>query len=448
MQRDYAPNWHHRIIANALERVERGELKRLMIFVPPRHGKSQLATINYPSWYLGRNPDKEVITASYSGELAQDFGSKTRALVDDPYYQMIFDTRLKADEKSRAKWLTNKKGSYTSVGVGGAITGRGADLLIIDDPLKNREEADSQTIRDKVWDWYTSTAYTRLEKGAAIIVILTRWHMDDLAGRLLEAEKDGGDKWEVIKFPAIAIKNEEHRKIGEALWEEKYDVSELNKIKKVVGTMDWSALYQQEPILSETQEFKPHFFVKRAESEVDALQTRNFLTIDTAISQKTSADYTGLCLNYVDRENNWNLKTLKLRLNPRDLIDLMFRLHEENGFEKIGIEKTIYLDVFKYLLEDECKKRNKFLPTVELEHKQTAKETRIRGLIPRYEAHAIYHIDCKDLEEEALSFPKGTHDDVIDATAYQLQIAEPPMGEDYEIHIQQNRENYRREQDI
>jgi len=422
----YDASWLHREIARQLERVESGEVKRLMLFVPPRHGKSELGSIMFPAHYLGRHPEKEIITASYSADLAQDFGYKTRNLVNTQEYQELFKTKLRDDSKSKAKWLTNEGGGYTAVGVGGAITGRGADLLIIDDPIKNREEAESLTIREKVWSWYTSTAYTRLEKGGAVILILTRWHKDDLAGRLLEAQENGGDKWEVVKFPAIATHDELFRKQGDPLWEDKYDLPALEQIKNTVGVYDWSALYQQEPVSSETQEFKQDFWQYRTMEEVSGLSTRNSLTIDTAISQKASADNTGFSLNCVDNENKWNIKAWKQKISPLELIDSLFTLWDTFRLEVIGIEKTIYSDVIKPFLDEEMRKRNKFLNIVELKHNGVQKETRIRALLPRYESHSVFHIkgQCQDLEEEMINFPKGTHDDVLDATAYHTQLSE------------------------
>lgn len=425
----YDPVWLHEEIAKQLSKVEKGETKRLMIFVPPRHGKSELSSIKFPAWYLGKHPEKEVITSSYSAELAQDFGYKTRNLVNSQEYAQIFKTRLRDDSKSKAKWLTEEGGGYTATGVGGAITGRGADLAIIDDPFKNREEAESKTIRDKVYNWYTSTLYTRLEKNGAIILILTRWHQDDLAGRLLkEMEKSGGEQWEVIRFPAVAIKDETHRKQGEPLWKEKYDINALDNIKRTIGIYDWAALYQQSPVASETQEFKHEYILYRSFDEVLALQTYRTLTIDTAISQKASADYTGLCLNFTDKQNKWNIKAWKERISPLELIDLLFNLHEQYRLDKIGIEKTIYLQAIKPFLDDEMRRRNRFLPIVELEHKQVAKETRIRSVLPRYESGSIFHITghTADLEEDEVQFPKGIHDDVLDALAYQTQIASKP----------------------
>lgn len=423
----YNPIWLHEEIARQLMRVEKGEVKRLMLFVPPRYGKSELASINFPAWYLGRHPEKEIIVSSYSAELAQDFGYKTRNLVNTKEYQSLFETRLRDDSQSKAKWLTQEGGGYTSVGVGGAITGRGANVLLIDDPIKNREEAESQLIRDKIYSWYTSTAYTRLEKDAAVILIMTRWHQDDLAGRLLKAQ-DEADKWEVIKFPAIAVKDEKYRKSGEPLWPDKYNLETLHSIKKVAGTYDWSALYQQEPISSETQEFKPQFYQYRTIEYVKGLQTNAYLTIDTAISQKASADNTGFCLNFVDRENKWNIKAWKMKISPMELIDMLFDLQQEYRLISIGIEETIYLQAIKPFLDEEQRKRNRFLRIVSLKHNQVQKETRIRGLLPRYESYSVFHIKghCEDLEEEQASFPKGIHDDVLDAEAYQIQIAKKP----------------------
>lgn len=440
----YQASWLHREIARQLERIDYGEIKRLMIFVPPRNGKSEIGSILFPAWILGKHPDKEIITASYSADLAQDFGYKTRNLVAGNEYQQLFRTKLRDDSKSKAKWLTEEGGGYTAVGVGGAITGRGADILIIDDPIKNREEAESQVIRDKIWGWYTSTAYTRLEKGGSIILILTRWHKDDLAGRLLKKMEEGGeysDKWEVIKFPAIATKDEQYRKEGEALWKEKYDIASLLKIKETIGLYDWSSLYMQEPVSSETQEFRESFFRYKTLEEVEALETRRTLTVDTAISQKASADNTGFCLNFTDKENKWHFKAWKKKVSPFELIDDLFVLWEKFKIDEIGIEKTIYLQVVSPFLEDEMRRRNKFMKIVELNHNQTAKETRIRGLLPRYESGSIYHIKghCVDLEEEELNFPQSLHDDVLDATAYQIQIAKKPEDK-YEIErrISQN----------
>ena len=199
-----------------------------------------------------------------------------------------------------------------------------------------------------------------------------------------------------------------------------------------VGSYEWSSLYQQDPIDIESQEFKKEWFKHRNWGEVDKLNTRNFLTVDTAISQKASADFTGFIYNFVDDQNNWNLRAWKGKISPGFLINMLFEEWDKYKFEKIGIEKTIYTDSIKSFLDEEMRKRNKYLPIYELSHQNTKKEIRIRGLVPRYERGAIYHIEdtCRDLEEELMRFPKARHDDLSDALAYQLQIAEQPYPDD------------------
>ena len=414
---EYEPNWHLELIAQELEFVEKygdRDFKILLIFMPPRHGKSELSSINFPAWYLGRNPENEIITASYSGELAQDFGAATRSLVDSPEYRMIFDLKLKEDERSKAKWKTQKGGSYTSVGVGGAITGRGANVFLIDDPLKNREEADSEVTRRSIWNWFTSTAFTRLEPNGVMVIILTRWHMDDLAGRIL-THPTLSKRCKVVSFPAIAETDEAFRAKDEALWPLRYPLSALGEIKSTVGPYDWSALYQQQPILAENQEFKLAWVKTITQAEVDSMNTRKFLTIDTAMSKKQGADYTGFVDNRVNKENFWHIKGWHAKISPEELVDTIFSLHTKYHYEKIGIEKTAYSEGLKPYLDNEQRKRSLHLPIVELKHNQTNKEVRIRGLIPRYSAGSIKHIlgECSALEEEMFTFPVGVHDDCL-----------------------------------
>lgn len=425
----YDPNWHHEVIAKELEHIEAfgdRDYKILIITVPPRHGKSRECSIDFPAWYLGRRPEREVIIASYSADLAHDFGGKTRDKVDSEYFKFIFDNvKLKEDEKAKGRWSTNKQGGYIAAGVGGAITGRGADVLLIDDPVKNAEEAESIVMRDKVWEWWKSTAFTRLHPGGVAIIIMTRWHLDDLAGRII-ADPEFGDMTKIIKFPAIATEDDTYRKKGEALWPSRYPVSALMKIKTVVGPYVWSALYQCSPILTEKQEFKPEWYKEISEKELSMLSTAKYLTVDTAMSKKAQADFCGFCDNSVDKEGFWNFKAWRAKLGPEELVDALFALHETRKYSAIGIEKTVYSDGLKPFLDAEQRKRNKFLPIIELQHKGTAKEIRIRSLIPRYASGSIRHIQgqCDALEEEQTTFPNGMHDDVLDAAAYQDQVVQ------------------------
>jgi len=429
----YEPNWHHRRIAQELEFIEKygdRDYKILLIFSPPRHGKSQQISIDFPAWYLGRNPDKEIITSSYSGELAQDFGGKTREKTTSEEYKLIFsELELKEDEKARGRWRTKKGGSYISVGIGGALTGRGANCLLIDDPVKNREEAESQVYRDKIWDWFLSTAFTRLEPKGVCIIIMTRWHLDDLAGRIL-ASDELSKICKIISFPAIAIRDGKNRKQGEPLWPQRFDLETLLKIKNSIGPYEWQALYQSSPILTENQEFNPQWIKRIREEEVEKMNCRRVLTIDTAMSKQTYADNTGFCDNRINNENFWHLRAWRKKMGPEELVDNLFSLYEQNHYDVIGIEKTAYLEGLKPFLDNEQRKRARFLPIMELSHRQTAKEIRIRGLIPRYASGSIYHIEgqCSALEEEQMNFPFGITDDVLDATAYQLQVEEKNMA--------------------
>ena len=259
----YQVAWHHRLIARALERVERGECQRLIINMPPRHGKSRLASQFFPAWYLGRNPRNYIITASYSKELAEDMGQAVRDLSNDPMHRAIFPgTSLRQDSKARSRFMTSERGVYFGTGIGGPTTGKGAHLLLIDDPIKSRAEADSEAKRRAVKRWYASDAYTRLMPGGAIVVIQTRWHEDDLAGWLLKEHAHEG--WEVLSLPAIAEEDEPRRLAGEALWPEAYPLERLERIKAALvaeeGERSWLALYQQRPRAIEGAMFKRPWF--------------------------------------------------------------------------------------------------------------------------------------------------------------------------------------------
>lgn len=249
----YQPAAHHHRIAEKLEAVARGEIARLMILMPPRHGKSELASRRFPAWALGQRPDLDIIAASYSSDLATDFGREVRNIVGSAEYGALFDARLAADSQAANRWHTQDGGMYVAAGVGTSITGRGANILLIDDPFKDREDADSEIRRKRVWDWYTSTAYTRLAPGGAIVVINTRWHDDDLSGRLLAEAEEGGDQWEVLSLPAIDA-------AGKALWPDWYPIQRLEQIRSVLPSRDWNALYQQEPVPDEGEYFKLVWF--------------------------------------------------------------------------------------------------------------------------------------------------------------------------------------------
>ena len=450
----YQDTWFHESLANilqwAMNEVEEGRDVRLIFTIPPRHGKSEISTKKFSSWVLGHHPDWPIIVTSYSGDLATKFGEETRDIMQSEQYQEIFDTKLRSDAKAKGYWKTDKGGSYMAVGAGGAITGTGLKIGIVDDIFKNREEAESKTIRDSRWDWYRSTFYTRQEGATAIIVLNTRWHTDDLVGRLLREQKknelEGAehyDKWKLINFPAIAMEDDDFRKKGDPLWPDKFSLDKLEVIKNTLGPYEFSALYQGNPITSENQEFKETWFKNITQEKVDLLNTRKFATIDSG-GENEDNDRTGIVRNYVDSQNFWYLKAMGVHFNSAEIVNLLFKLHEE-GFEKIGIETTLYTKAIKPFFELECRKRNKFPNIVELKHNGRQKEVRIRGLIPRFSSGSIFFIDgeCGDLVDELLLFPKGAHDDVCDSCAYQNDIAEAPVSELQRVILVQKREERR-----
>lgn len=261
---NYKMGWVHSEICLELDAFLQAVIEqkspRLMLTMPPRMGKSEIASRRFPAYALGRYPDLSIIATSYSSDLAARMNRDVQRVIDDDIYGKLFpETSLYGKNvrtAAQGTYIRNSDifeivghaGTYRSSGVGGGITGMGADIAIIDDPIKDRMSADSPTIRQNIWEWYTSVLYTRLAPGGGIIIINTRWHTDDLSGRLLAEEASGdGDKWRVVNFPAIAEADEPHRKRGEALHPERYPLEQLLKIKAAIGTRDWDALYQQHP---------------------------------------------------------------------------------------------------------------------------------------------------------------------------------------------------------
>jgi hypothetical protein len=242
---------HHQVIAQKLEAIERGEITRLLLSVPPRHGKTELASIRFPAWYLGKHPRARFIATSYGATLAFKISRRVRNLVASPLYQRLFPGReIAGDASAVAYWVFQQhEGSYLASGVGGGITGEGCDVLLVDDPVKDAKEALSKTVRDATWDWFTSTAYTRQDAGiAAIVVIQTRWHEDDLTGRLLQEMEEGNERWEVVRLPALADADDPlGRTPGEALWPERFPVKRLQVIRATIKPAWFEAQYQQTP---------------------------------------------------------------------------------------------------------------------------------------------------------------------------------------------------------
>ena len=282
------PNWtegeHHRRICELLERVAKGEVRRAMIFAPPRHTKSELASRRFPAWYLGHNPTAQLITATYAADFATDFGADVRQIVSSPEYGRLFPgVGLSPDRTAMGNWRTSKGGIYVATGVGGPITGRGMDLGIIDDPFKNRDDADSAKRRESVWRWFNSTFLTRMMPGAAMCLMCTRWAEDDLAGRLL---KQGG--WDVLELPAIAHEGTDHE---QALWPEWFPLEELRDRRSRMPGREWSALYQQRPRPESGDYCKREWFEPRYVAKPERL--RVYIASDYAVTEPESSEGRG-----------------------------------------------------------------------------------------------------------------------------------------------------------
>ena len=409
---DFRPADHHRWIADALEKVERGEIKRLMLFMPPRHGKSELASRRFPAWYLGRNPDKQLITATYSTEFAEDFGRDVREIVRDDDYRNVFGTTLAADSTSRGRWRTADGGVYFAVGVGGPITGRGAHLALIDDPVKNRQDAESETLRESTWHWYTSTLRTRMMPGGAIILICTRWHEDDLAGRLLAAQEHGGEKWHVISLQALRDEDGEET----ALWPAWYPVEELRKIRGAIGPRDWLSLYQQTPTHEEGTYYKREWFHPYSERPE---QLTIYMSGDFAVTDEAAAegDFTELAVWGVDSQERiymldwWGGQTASDVWIERllDLVETWSPLWfiGEGGVIRRAVEPSLK----KRMMERKVFVACEWLPA---SGDKPAMARSFQAMASIGKVHIPKTVAGQQLIDQLLKFPDGKHDDKVD----------------------------------
>lgn len=373
-----------------------------MIFMPPRHGKSELASKRFPAWCLGRNPTRQIIAASYNSDLASDFGRHVRNIVAEPEFGQVFpNVGLAADSQAANRMNTNHGGAYVAAGVGTAVTGRGAHIALIDDPFKDREEADSERRRDLVWDWYRSTLYTRLMPGGAVVLIQTRWHEDDLAGRLLAHD---GAQWDVLELPAIA-------QDGRALWPEWYDVPTLERIKATIGQREWSALYQQQPQPDEGTFFQRDWF-----TPWDKLPPLNLYGSSDYAVTDGGGDWTVHRIWGVDadgmlyRIDGWRGQTTSDEWVERK-IDLIAKHKPLAWFGEAGvIQKAVEPMLRRRMRERNTMCRLEWLPSI------SDKPTRARGFQARAAMKQVRFEPDADVSEFLL-FPAGKHDDEVDVAS-------------------------------
>ncbi len=444
---------HHRIIAEKLERVARGELKRLIVNMPPRHSKSELASYLMPAWFLGRNPKLKIIQATMNTELATRFGRKVRDLIDDPMYREIFpEITLKADSQAAGRWETNKGGEYFAAGVGAAMTGRGADLLIIDDP-HSEQDALSSTAYDNTYEWYTSGPRQRLQPGGTIIIVQTRWSKKDLTGRLLneQAKDQLADQWEVVEFPAILPSDK-------PLWPEFWKKEELLGVKASLSPVKWNAQWQQNPTSDDVALVKREWWREWEKENVPRLKYI-LQSYDTAFSKKETADYTAITTwGVFDPEEDGTdhiilLDARKGRYNFPELKEEAFEQYEYWEPDMVLIEAK----ASGMPLADELMRINIPVSTYSPGRRKRGggvdKTTRMHMVAPLFEAGRVWAPDEKFSEEvieEVASFPNGEHDDFCDSMTMALirfregglVSLEEEEDEIYTPHMNRRREYY------
>jgi predicted phage terminase large subunit-like protein len=408
----YESAWHHALIGDALDRVAKGVIDRLMINMPPRHGKSELASRRFPAMLLGMQPEQTIISASYNVTKADEFGGEVRDIVRSAEYRALYpNISLKEDTQAKGFWRTDQGGYYIAAGVGTAITGRGTigPIVLIDDPLKDRAEADSEVRRETVKSWYSSSILSRLPR--AIIVIQTRWHEDDLSGWLLDQQEKGGDRWEVLTLPAI---NEE----GGALWPEFYPIEKLERIKRSSIPRDWSALFQQSPAPDEGDFFHRDWFQRFKPDEKPA-RLSIFGTSDYAVSEG-KGDYTVHRVWGIDEHGHiWLLAGWRGQTTSDVWIDrLLDLIHAHKPFAWFGESGVIQKSIEPYLLRRSQERRVycrwEWLPSM------TDKGARARGFQARAAMKMVHIPEGPDGDtwiEELIRFPAGKHDDEVDTAS-------------------------------
>ncbi|MBX3044303.1 MAG: phage terminase large subunit [Candidatus Kapabacteria bacterium] len=412
---------------------------RLIINLPPRHGKSELISKYFPFWYLCRYPDKRIILSSYEATFAQSWGRKVKQLIEEFGYELA-GIKLSGSSHSAGHFeIDGRAGSMTCVGAGGPITGKGADLFIIDDPVKNDEEANSSSQREKLWDWFRSTAYTRLEPDGTMIVMMTRWHEDDLCGRIIE-NWDSEDGWEIVKIPAIAQNDDLlGRKPGSPLWSRRFSCAKLEKLKKELGSYWFESLYQQNPVnigggIFKKTDFR-YFYIEgdnyvlqngEHTKTINKQSCTNWTAVDLAISLSSSADYTVAITVAISEDNKiLVIDVVRKRISPAEHLELVQSLNDKHSPRLIGIESVQYQSA---LVQNAA---SCGFPVKALKP-DTDKLTRALPVASKFENGMIFFDkDAKwlpELESELMKFPRDKHDDQVDALAYVCMLINPITG--------------------
>jgi len=452
MQADYKVGKHHRILADMLMDIERGKeygpdgedvegtgKDRICVNMPPRHGKSQLISIYFPAWFLGRNPDKKVLMVSHTTDLAVDFGRKVRNLISTPEYQAIFPTvQLASDSKSAGRWNTSAGGEYFACGVGSALAGRGAHLLLVDDPHNEQDIISGNLdVFDKAYEWFTFGARTRLMPGGRIAIVQTRWHLDDLTGRVVRdmAQNELADKYEVVEFPAILEVDAEvpdpvnrlltvHKTIEKPLWPEFFNLDALYRTKASMPVFQWNAQYQQKPTAEEAAMVKREWW-KEWPNEDPPTCEYIIMTLDAAAEKNNRADFTALTtwgVFFHEEENCYCiilLNSIKKRLEFPELKELAMEQYEEWEPDAFIVEKKssgtpLYQEM----------RRSGLMVQEYTPHRGSGDKTaRLNSVADIVRSGLVYVPQTRwaeELVEEVAGFPFMSHDDLVDTTIMAL----------------------------
>ena len=414
---DFIQGSHHRIINKKFNDLAKGKIKRLIINMPPRHTKSEFASYLLPAWMIGKNPQLKIIQATHTADLAVDFGRKTKNLVDQENYKELFDTRLMEDSQAAGKWKTEQGGEYFAAGVGGAITGRGADLLIIDDPHKEQDIKKDSKSFEKAWNWYTSGPRQRLQPGGKIVCVMTRWSTKDLTGQLIKAQgEDDSDQWEVVELPAILPS-------GKPVWPEYWTKEELTKTKSSIPVSNWNAQYMQQPTAEEGAIIKRDWWRNWEHKDPPQIKYK-IQSYDTAFLKKESADYSAI--------TTWGVFETEDSGDNIILLSAFKDRYEFPELRRVAHEEYLWWRPDMTLIEAKAsgipltaELRRMGIPVVNFTpSKGNDKHARVNSVSPLFESGKVWapmneHF-AQEVVEECAAFPFGEHDDYVDSMTQAL----------------------------
>jgi len=407
---------HHKIISDKFNKIADGKLKRLIVCLPPRHSKSEFASTFFPAWMMGRRGNLKIIQTTHTAELAVRFGRKVRNIIDSEEYQHVFpDLKLQADNKSAGRWTSNQDGEFFAAGVGGAITGRGADLLIIDDP-HSEQDALSPKALESAYEWYTSGPRQRLQPGGSIVVVMTRWSVKDLTGKLLAKQTgESADQWDVVEFPAILN--------DKPMWPEFWNLPELLSVKASISEQKWQAQYQQNPVGDEGAIIKREWWNVWEKEKIPPLQ-HIIQSYDTAYSKRETADFSAITtwgIFYPEEGGPPNIILVDMKKGRWDFPEL----------KQVALEQQQYWDPETILIEAKAsgmpltqELRMMGIPVITYTpSKGNDKHVRVNSVAPLFEAGQVWapdHRFAEEVIEECAAFPYGDHDDLVDSTTQAL----------------------------